>query len=307
MDKKKIIKFVVMTFAVAWIIQSVVSIISAKLTNPMVGQTVFTLGMSVVMFVPLMAVLIVNHSLKGMGWKPKLKGNIRWIFFASFIPLFFVILGAALFFAIFPDLFDATGSYLFKAYADMGLDFADTLEKAGLDYTTYMLVSLVAFIYAPFLNMFVALGEEVGWRGFLYPELSKGHSKTKIWIIGGIIWAAFHFPVMLIAGYEYGKDYMGAMWLGLIVFSVNCIFMGMIHEILYEKTKSIWFPALLHGSINAAAKMPQFVMNANQMDKLNRYMIFGPYFNGIIGMIPMVIIAIIMGVCALKSEKNIKY
>jgi membrane protease YdiL (CAAX protease family) len=304
MNKKKIIIYLVITYALAWTIQSIVSVMSLKISDPLKAQSVFKGGMSVVMFMPLLAALIANRGLKGMGWVPKLKGNIRWIFYAAFIYIPLTVLGMVLFFAFFPDLIDLNGSYTIKVYEEMGYDLNDILSQSGMSYQTYLLVSSIGFIYGPFINMFVALGEEVGWRGFLYPELEKGFGKVKTWLIGGAIWAAFHFPCMFIAGYEYGTNYLGAMWLGPIVFTVCCIALGMLEEMIYDKTKSIWFPALLHGSINAVATFPQLVMNANNMDRLEKYMIFGPLPNGIIAMIPTVIFAIILGVLTLKKKDD---
>src|SRR5262249_52667864 len=40
-----------------------------------------------------------------------------------------------------------------------------------------------------------ALGEEIGWRGFLVPELSKITSFPKTALISGIIWSIWHYPI----------------------------------------------------------------------------------------------------------------
>jgi membrane protease YdiL (CAAX protease family) len=41
------------------------------------------------------------------------------------------------------------------------------------------------------------LGEEIGWRGFLVPELAKRHSFVATSLISGIIWALWHYPILL--------------------------------------------------------------------------------------------------------------
>ncbi len=40
-----------------------------------------------------------------------------------------------------------------------------------------------------------AAGEEIGWRGFLVPELAKGLPFTAVALVSGIIWAAWHYPI----------------------------------------------------------------------------------------------------------------
>ena len=76
---------------------------------------------------------------------------------------------------------------------------------------------------------------------------------------------------------------------------------GMLEEIVYDRTKCIWFAALFHGSFNAMATIPQLFMNANSPDTAY-YMVLGPLPNGLIAGIPMFILAIIMGAWALKNK-----
>ena len=257
------------------------------------------------MFAPLVAALISKASFKGMGWKPKFKGNIGWLFFAAYGVIPVVAAGSALFFVIFPDFFDTTGSYYIAATESAGVDIAEELAKAGMSIQTYTLVSMAALIYAPFVNIITAIGEEAGWRGFLYPELNKKFNRPVAWIIGGSIWAAFHFPAMLIGGYEYGLDYFGSPWLGLITFTVFCIALGALEEIVYSKTKCIWYAALIHGSINAAATYPMVYFNVNYPDA-DKYMILGPAPNGIIAGLPLIILAVIMGIAVVRRGKKVK-
>ena len=308
MDKKKIIKFVIITYIIAWAIEIPVSLYSVK--NPgMVGNSVFRIGMVIAMYVPILIAFILNKTLKGMGWKPRLKGNIKWIFWAILVPAVVVILGAVLFYVLYPDLFDSTASsYLRKQGEDLGVDMIGQLESQGITPRLYAGITLISSVtYGGFINMFVAVGEEAGWRGFLYTELRKGFGRVSTWIIGGVIWAAFHFPVMIIGGYEYGTDYLGAPVLGLIVFSINCIANGLLHEIIYDKTKCIWFPALLHGVLNAVANVSLLFWNMNAEEKASKLMILGPAVNGIIGMIPLVIFAVIMAGMVMRGEKGKTY
>ena len=56
--------------------------------------------------------------------------------------------------------------------AAAGPELPDQLEAQGLTYPLYVLISVVSCLtYAPLGNMVPAVGEEVGWRGFLYPQL----------------------------------------------------------------------------------------------------------------------------------------
>lgn len=304
MDTKKVIKYVVVTYAIAWSIQTVVSLY--MIDDPsQKGLLVFQVGLAACMFAPLIAALIVRADFRNMGWKPKFKGNIGWLFFAAYIALPLTVIGAALFYAIFPDLFDLTGSVLAVQGEQSGIDIMAQLEAQGLNYGTYLALSLgPAVVFAPFINISTAIGEEAGWRGFLYPELKKRFSYPVTWIIGGAIWAAFHFPAMLIAGYEYGTNYIGHPWLGLIAFTLFCIMIGIIEQIVYDKTKCIWYAALFHGSINAMLTIPPVFENAYAADKLEQIAVLGPGGTGLIIALPFFILAIVMGISVIRKNSK---
>lgn len=307
MDKKKVIKFLIITMILAWGLQITGSLVS-KNVGGMTGLLVFQACLAICMFTPLVSALIVKTDFKGMGWKPKLKGNLKWILFSLFVPMVLSILGCVVFFAIWPELFSTDFSYLINEYEELGMDAAalkDSIAGTGISPVVIILVSMIQCVtYAPFINMFLAIGEEAGWRGFLYPELGKRFSRVTAWIIGGAIWAAFHFPAMLLAGYEYGSDYIGAPVLGLVTFTLFCITFGILHEIIYDKTKCIWIPALLHGSVNAAFTMYQMVLNAEHLEKINKLAVFGPCTNGLVAMIPSVILTVIIAAVVLKNDKK---
>lgn len=307
MDKKKVIKFIALALGMSWLIQIIVCLISRNIEG-YAGILIFQVGMMVVMFTPLIASIIAKTGVKSIGWKPRLKGKVKWIFFAVFLPVIFTFSGFVIFFMIWPDLFGFDGSFMLKAVESAGMDpveYKQALEQSGMTMQMMSLITVLQCVtYAPFLNMFLAVGEEAGWRGFLYPELKKKFSRPVTWIIGGAIWASFHFPSMLLAGYEYGTDYIGAPVLGLAAFTLTCIVWGMFHEIIYDKTKCIWIPALLHGSINAAATLYQLVLNAQHEEEIARLLIFGPAPHGLVSIIPTLIIAVVMAVIVLKEDKK---
>ena len=304
MNKKKVTLFTVLTLVITAIVMVAVSLISQGIEDPIEEKKTFQAGLAAAMFIPFIMALVVKADFRGMGWKPQIKGNVRWIIFCLIVPMFLVVMGAAIFFLIFPDLFDPKGSYMLESYRQLGVDFEAQLEASGMNFGTYRAVMIIgSMTVLPFVNMLFAIGEEIGWRGFLYPELRKGFGRVKTWLIGGVIWGAFHFGAILAGGYEYGFDYIGAPVLGPIAFTFCCISLGVLHEIIYDRTKCIWFTALFHGGFNAAVTLVLSVMSANDPEKLAKYMIFGPAANGLISGIPIAIFAIILGAYTVKKDK----
>ena len=109
---------------------------------------------------------------------------------------------------------------------------------------------LLAFTLAPFINVLFALGEELGWRGFLLPQLMP-LGQWKAILISGIVWGVWHAPAV-----AQGLNYPGYPVLGVFMMIIFCILLGTIFAWLYLNTKSPWVAALAHGSINAVAGLP---------------------------------------------------
>lgn len=91
-----------------------------------------------------------------------------------------------------------------------------------------------------------ALGEEIGWRGFLVPELSKVVGFTGVGVISGLMWAAYHFPVLLFADYNKGAP----AWYSLACFTLMVVADSFILAWLTLRSKSLWPAAIFHGSHN---------------------------------------------------------
>ncbi len=290
MSRKQFSIYMVVAFGLAWILEIIASIFSNN-----GNQMVFSIILMITMFMPFLGVLIARIPLKGMGWVPHLKGKIRYVFFALWMPALLSIVGGVLFFVFFPNTFDPEFLTMRGMLEEAGA--LEQLEAQGFTMPMYILITAIkAVTYVPFLNMFVALGEEVGWRGALYPYLKGKFGVTKGRIVGGTIWGAWHWPIMIFAGYEYGKEYIGAPVLGPIVFCICTVMMGILFDYGYEKTETIWLPSLMHGATNAFTIFLYLVK-----PEYSNMAILGPAYIGIISMIPMIIVAVIICV---KKKRN---
>ena len=93
---------------------------------------------------------------------------------------------------------------------------------------------------------------------------------------------------MLLVGYEYGTNYLGAPVLGLFVWCIVCFALNTLLDWLYEKTGCIWVPSIAHGAFNAVAAL--FMVLTNPADSY--YNVLGPAPIGLIGMLPMLAAAV---------------
>lgn len=291
---RETLQFLIFTFGFAWALQVGGCILLDR------GSLVGYQGLlAVSMFCPLISVLLVRrvegHAPTGVRWRPRFRGEVRYWLAAFWGAAALTLAGSALYFVLFPSRLDLKGSDLAAALGESGME---QLAAQGLTPMSYFAVMLVqALTVAPLINMLFAVGEEAGWRGFLYPRLKRRFGLLQGRIIGGAIWGVWHWPVMLLSGYEYGKIYPGAPFTGLALFCVVCIVMGILLDWLYEKTDSIWAPALAHGALNAVATLPTVLTKADYLDQL----ILGPVPIGLIGMAPMLVLAVLVCVAERRA------
>ena len=286
---KKLSKYLLWAFGVAWVFQIIAGILYRK------GNSMsYSVLLAVSMFAPLFAAVLSGTEIRSIGWKPHIKGNLRWILVAWFAPVALGAAGAALYFLLVPNAFDTTFAYVCTLLGNEGLS---QLESNGLSIQTYAIISTVSAItYAPCVNMLFAVGEEAGWRGTMYPILKDRFGITRGRLLGGTIWGVWHWPIMLLAGYEYGTTYWGAPVTGPLLFCIITITMGILFDFLYGKTSCIWVPALCHGAINAFAGVPTLFLNPAYADKL----LLGPLIIGGISGLPLMLTAFILSI----REKN---
>lgn len=291
-DRAKTRRYLLWTFGIAWLMQAVVAFLYRGGLS-VIGRMMAQMLMALMMFVPMIGVLLSGNRLAGMGWKPHIKGRLKPFLMAWFFPAILTALGAAIYFAVFPGHFDVSGAYLISIGGEAALS---QLEAQGISYAQYILISVVSCLtYAPFINMIPAVGEEAGWRGFLYPQLKSKYGKKKGRLIGGVIWGIWHWPLMALIGYEYGTDYIGFPIVGMLLFCIFTIAAGIACDWLYEKSGLIWAPAIFHGAINAAATVPGAVCLANT----GSLILLGPAPIGVLAGIPLMIFA---GILFYKSE-----
>jgi uncharacterized protein len=123
------------------------------------------------------------------------------------------------------------------------------LHAPGLSdsITVFAYFALVGIVNVPF-GLISATGEEIGWRGFLVPELTKWVGFRKAAIVSGIIWATWHFP-LIIAGPYSVPDTPRAYQ--VLCFALMVVSTGVAFAWVRMKSGSFWPAAIFHASHNA--------------------------------------------------------
>ena len=236
---------------------------------------------ALIMFIPLIAAFIVHLISKkktiSCSWKPEIRKNIKIYIFSWLLPPFLSILGAMAYFTLNCSSFTL-----------------EVIEEVDISPLLLIPLLLISVLSGSFLNMFFALGEEAGWRGFLTPKLSERFGKKRAYILAGVIWGLWHTPINMM-GYNYGTTYPGYPISGIIAMCLFCTVMGTYASILAEKSNSIWPPTLLHGAVNASAGIGLVFL------KKGESYLLGPSLSGII---PSLIAGIPLPLMLRKQRKT---
>lgn len=121
---------------------------------------------------------------------------------------------------------------------------------AGLTHVDHVAVLALFILFTGTAGMLgstvSALGEEIGWRGFLVPELAKVTSFTKTALISGAVWTAWHVPILVFADYNNGTP----VWYGLICFAILVMSISFVFAWMRLRSGSLWTGVFLHASHN---------------------------------------------------------
>lgn len=173
--------------------------------------------------------------LRSLGWQ---WGAWRWQWLAYAMPLTYAACAyAVVWFFGYGDFPDPA----FVAWTRRGLGWTsapDWLVLAG----GFMLVATTGMV----ASSAQALGEEIGWRGFLTPRMTGQYGEVRGALLTGALWAAWHLPILLFADYHSETPW----WYGLGCFTVMVLGMSVIMAWLRSRSGSLWTGVVFHASHN---------------------------------------------------------
>lgn len=120
------------------------------------------------------------------------------------------------------------------------------LKLIGIGSLNSSLLAIIAILLLGTVEVIrsaaTTLGEEIGWRGFLIYELRKVLSFSGVSVLSGIIWATWHWPVII----YYGQNVV----LELITFYIVIVSMSFMMTYYTFKANSLWPAVIFHAVSN---------------------------------------------------------
>ena len=208
--------------------------------------------------------------------------NRKWIWFvpALFLPWIMNELGDAIRLLICPDLFDP--------------EYYRTFD---IEQKMLYLLPVNAMVCGT-IGSVAAFGEEGGWRGYMMPKMIRIFGRTKAFIAGGIVWGLWHGPLTCI-GHNFGTDYPGYPYVGILKMCLMCILFGILLTVLTEKSGSVWAAAMMHAVVNMHPGILVGYVNPDKADGMRAAIAKED------GIIAMVVVAAVMLLISRKKQGKV--
>ena len=254
--------FLALAFGISWAIAGVGALLGIDANS---GTSYIVLA-ALCMFGPAIAAIVQHRYLDrapwtGLGLDP---GAIRWpyLFASAFlgvclVPLTFLaihmvgdVLGVPAFghVSITAERFNVALVELSAAMGGDGIPSQANQWIASLPGGLILGVLLVSGLFGAFsFNLPFMLGEELGWRGYLYQAL-EGWSGARRILFTGTVWGLWHAPLIIM-----GHNYPGHPAQGIFLMVLFCVLLAFLFDWARTRTKSVWAPSVLHGVINGTA------------------------------------------------------
>jgi len=226
MNRKKIVTFIILAYGISWLIW-IPNVLAHNFNVPWnFSKWLHIIGG----LGPISGAVITTYIFdKKAGviqyFKDKLFRiqNIKWTAFGVGIPIVFFLI-AMLGIGVF------TGEWV--ELSELGLN-------SKIPITNQFLIWLLWLF-------FYGLGEEGGWRGLLYPELTKRYQARIATLYVAFVWAPWHLPV-----FTYDKD-LGTMgFVGTIGWAAGLVFGSLLLGWLVKQSQfNLWPVILWHGTFN---------------------------------------------------------
>jgi membrane protease YdiL (CAAX protease family) len=248
-----VVVFLLLTFAIS-------SVFYGSMVSTGTARNIGALWMWSPALAALLTAWIFHKSIRTMGWG---LGSWKYSLWGLIIPLLYagVIYGIAW----------LTGLAGFR--------------PPTLAYLLFLPVGLVAACLA-------ALGEEIGWRGFLVPELARLTTFPKTVLLTWVVWSVWHYPAILFADYHS----LAPRWFDLTTLTLSILGLACFTTWLRLKSGSIWPVVLWHGAHNLF--LQEAFIHMSTATPLSRFFIddFG---------IGLVIAALILGIVSWKKRSEL--
>ena len=229
---KAIVLFVLLTFGLTSIF-GVLMAVQGSTPSILVTGVMWSPGIAA-----LLCCLILKRRIASLPWQ---WGEWRWNWYAWLLPFAY---GLAIYLPVW--LFNLGGSNFGnpETLSKWSLQLTGSPEQTVIGSVVFLLMLATIGLVGSASR---ALGEEIGWRGFMIWEMRKVMPFWAVGLLSGAIWAVWHWPAILFTDYNAGE---GNFILQMAIFTMAILPQGITYAYFAFKSNSLWPPVILHASHN---------------------------------------------------------
>ncbi|MBI2568708.1 MAG: CPBP family intramembrane metalloprotease [Candidatus Schekmanbacteria bacterium] len=247
-------RFYALTVVLSWALAAVVWAAGFR----WIGLVPIVVG-PVYMWIPGIVAVVLARRQHGSNWRDALALRWRWSWLlgaALLGPVVLAVAATGVGLLLPGTSFDPTMEALFQRLHDMLTPqqiAAARAQVTSLPIHPFWLSIPQALLAGATVNSIAALGEELGWRGYLHQALGT-MSFTRRHATIGALWGIWHVPLIL-QGHNYPRHPLQ----GVILMIVFCVLLAVPMGYLREASRTLVAPTFFHGTLNACAGMPLLV------------------------------------------------
>jgi uncharacterized protein len=244
---KKSIQYIILCCTFSWVIAGTAILLGLRITQ----NIAYTIFGSFYMLLPAICAVVLQlihkeKTFSNLGFSFRFN---RWFLIAGIVPFVytFITMGINL---LFPNItfsasYEGFLSGLPAEQAELALK-----QLSRFPPIIFFILQVISALVAGYtINAIFALGEELGWRGYLIKALNN-KKLLPVSLIIGAVWGLWHFPLILI-GHNYPEH--PAAGVGMMI--IFCILLSPIMIYIVIKSKSVITAAIFHGINNAIGKI----------------------------------------------------
>jgi membrane protease YdiL (CAAX protease family) len=294
-DWKRVSIFIASAFGIAWLVALWLFLNGGLKANTSTIALLAVAYMGAPAYAHILTRLVTREGWQGLFLRPNFKQGWRYWLICWVAPALFAYLGMGVFFALFPQYYDPALSTA-RAVLEQSAAAAGQAQPTLDPWVVVVGQTLTALLIAPILNAIPILGEEFGWRAYLQPKLMPLGGRTAM-LVMGIVWGLWHAPLIAM-GHNYGTNYPGAPWLGILATVWLMFILGTFLGWAVLRGGSVWPAVIGHGAFNGIAGIYVFFTQGTPNTLL------GPSAAGLIGSWVLAVVALII---LLKRDALVPY
>jgi len=260
MEQARIIRYCAIAFGYTWLLAGVAWLFGINASSGVPYMVVAGLCM----LGPAIAALILQRHVDRLPWSGlglRIQGTgwrvlaLTAIMGMLLVPLYLLIqhlLGDVLGIPLFGHA-AVSDARIAAAFAELlhSLGKGGAQERSALlDLPAWLVLIVIQFaaLLSSFtLNLLFMLGEELGWRGYLFQVTARWSGIRRI-ALTGVLWGLWHAPLIAM-----GHNYPGYPIAGIGMMVLFCLLAAFLFDWTRARSGTIWSSAMLHGLLNGTA------------------------------------------------------